>query len=76
MYLFIDCMLPESFMDIFTPNFCVHNYKIYFPDVNIRMTNMVSKTFIHQSPKLWQEIPLDVQNSTSLTIINNIINTL
>ena len=65
MYLFINCMLPESFMDIFTPNSCVHNYELYFPHVNIRMTNMVSKTFIHQSPTLEQYIPLDVQNSTS-----------
>ena len=37
MYLFINCMLPESLMNIFTPNSGVHNYNTrqkYFPHVN------------------------------------------
>ena len=40
MYLFINCMLPESLMKISTPNFYV----------------MVSKTFIYQGPNLWQDL--------------------
>ena len=66
-------MLPESLiMNIFTPNSGVHNYNTRqrsVPHVNAR-TNMVSKTFIHQGPKLWQELPFDIQNSKSLTIFN------
>ena len=76
MYLFINSMLPESLMNIFTPNSGVHNYNTrqkYFPHVNTRRTNMVSKTFIHQGPKLWQELPFDIQNSKSLIIFNKII---
>ena len=34
---------------------------------------MVFKTFIHQGPKLWQELPFDIQNSKSLIIFNKII---
>ena len=51
----------------------VHNYNTrqkYFPHVNTRRTNMASKTFIHQGPKLWQELPFDIQNSKSLIIFN------
>ena len=72
MYLLINCMLPESLMNIFTPSSGVHNYNTrqkYFSHVNTR-TNMVSKTFIHQGPKLWQELPFDIQNSKSLIIFN------
>ena len=58
MYLFINCMLPESFMNIFTP-----------PHVKTRRTNMVSKTLIHQGPKLWQELPFDIQNSKSCKLV-------
>ena len=31
---------------------------------------MVSKTFIHQGPKLWQELPFGIQSSKSLIIFN------
>ena len=67
-------MLPESLMNIFTPNSGLHNYntrRIYFPRVNARRKfNMVSKTFIRQGPTLWQELPFDIQNLKSLIIFN------
>ena len=77
-YSCINGMLPESHMNMFTPNSGVHNYNTrqnYFPHVNTRRTTMVSKTFIHQGPKLWQELPFDNQNSKSLIIFDKRINT-
>ncbi len=60
--------LPTPLMEIFTPNRDIHNHNTRYrndPHSTARTYN-ASKSFLHQGPKLWFELPVSLKNSRTI----------
>ena len=52
--------------DLFIPNTEIHEHNTRNkdnPHVLARKTNFISNTFLHQSPKIWHNIPVHIKNA-------------
>ena len=69
MYSYTHGKLPTPLLAIFSTNADVHNYNTrqrFDPHVVDRKSDKLSKTLIHQGPKLWLEIPPNIRTAKSL----------
>jgi len=58
--------LPTNFVDIFEYNYNIHNHNTrqrHEPHIAMRETAFAGNTFIHQGPKLWPQIPVEIRES-------------
>ena len=61
--------IPSPLIELFTRNIDIHNYNTrHSKDVHIqsRKSDQTSRSFLHQSPKLWLTIPEVIKNAKSL----------
>ena len=69
MYCFYTNKLPDPLLRLFIRNVEVHNINTR-NKMNPRITSgkysITSRTFIHQGPKLWAELPINVKYATSV----------
>jgi hypothetical protein len=69
MYSYTHGKLPTPLLAIFSTNADFHNYNTrqrYDPHFVDRKSYKLSKTFIHQGPKFWLEIPLNIRIAKSV----------
>lgn len=65
MYDCISLNLPSPLLNLFTPNTNIHNHVTRNrnnPHTTARRSQLVSKSFLHQSPKLWAQFPLYIKH--------------
>ena len=61
--------IPSPLIELFTRNTDIYNYNTrHSKDVHIqsRKSGLTSRSFLHQSPKLWLTIPEVIKNAKSL----------
>ena len=69
MYMNSKNEIPSPLIELFTRNTDIHNYNTrHSKDVHIqsRTSDQTSRSFPHQSPKLWLTIPEVIKNAKSL----------
>ena len=74
MFCYLHERLPTPLLTIFATNVEIHNYKTrrqFDPHVQMRHTSNIAKTFIHQSPKLWLELPIVIKSSNTTNSFSN-----
>jgi hypothetical protein len=74
MFCYIHEQLPTPLLTIFATNVEIHNYKTrrqFDPHVQMRHSSNIAKTFIHQSPKLWLELPIVIKSSNTAKSFSN-----
>ncbi len=62
-------IINKSTQNIFEDNFNIHSYNTRqrnFPHILHRKSQKVSRTFIHQGPKLWLRLPLYIKSAKSI----------
>ena len=68
-YCFYTNKLPDPLLQLFIRNVEVHNIDTR-NKMNPRITsgkyNITSRTFIHQGPKLWAELPINLKHAISV----------
>ena len=74
MYSYNIGSIPESMKSLFVRNSSIHSYNTRHsnePHVVARRTSSISKTFIHQAPKLWLDLPLQMRNINSINYFSS-----
>ena len=69
MYMNSKNEIPSPLIELFTHNTDIHNYNTRHSKVvhiQSRKSNQTSRSFLHQSPKLWLTIPEVIKNAKSL----------
>jgi len=73
MYSYTSDLLPPSLKTLFIMNTAVHSHNTrhrHYPHVTTRKTSAISRTFIHQAPKLWLELPSNLRQKPTLKAFN------
>jgi hypothetical protein len=68
MYSFTKGILPSSLQFLFIANTDVHNHNTRRrndPHVTASQNSAMSRTFIHQGPKVWLDLPQQIKNCAS-----------
>jgi hypothetical protein len=68
MYSFTKGILPSSLQFLFIANTDVHNHNTRHrndPHVTASQNSAMSRTFIHQGPKVWLDLPQQIKNCAS-----------
>ena len=74
MYSYNIGSIPESMKSLFVRNSSIHSYNTRHsnePHVVARRTSSISKTVIHQAPKLWLDLPLQMRNINSINYFSS-----
>ena len=61
--------LPSPLQIIFTPNTDIHNHNTGHrndPHISTRRTNQLSRSFIHNAPNIWYNIPLQIKETRTV----------
>ena len=61
--------LPSPLQAIFTPNTDIHNHNTRHrndPHISTRHTNQLLRSFIHNSPNIWYNIPLQIKETRTV----------
>ena len=66
MYNFTNDILPRSLSDLFTTNANVHAHNTRQCDDLYILYSFLSRTFVHQGPKLWMDLPTDLKQAVTL----------
>ena len=69
MYKFTNDILPWSISYLFINNANVHAHNTRQrddPHISSRITSFLSRTFVHQCPKLWMDLPTDIKQAVTL----------
>ena len=75
MYLNSIGKLPPPLLGLFRSNNTYHSYLTrnrMDPHYEIHAFE-ISRTFIHQGPKLWSQLPIDIRNSRNVSIFMKLI---
>ncbi len=73
MYDYTTSKLPPPLLELFTPNTQIHQHNTrnrFNPHITARETNFMAKTFLHQGPKVWSELPPHTKNARTLKSFN------
>ncbi len=74
MYMCTNDQAPSPIREIFRTNAEIHHYETRqrnAPHVISRSSNKISKTFIHECPKFWLQLPNSVKLANSLSSFKN-----
>ena len=64
MFSYVHQQLPTPLLTMFHSNYEIHHYNTrqqYDPHIQARHSDHIAKTFIHQGPKCWSEIPANIK---------------
>lgn len=73
MYSYVNGLLPQSLQTLFTTNASVHEHNTrHRSSAHIVATNnsSIARTFVHEGPKMWLSLPLNIRNSMSKNSFN------
>jgi hypothetical protein len=73
MYQFVCGTLPASLLGLFQNNRNIHSHitrQYYDPHVMSRKSNRISKTFLHQSPRIWATLPSEIKLKRTIKSFN------
>ncbi len=74
MYLHKNKTLPKPIQNLFKPNTDTHNYNTRHnqdPHIERRRTHQSTKSFLHQAPDTWYNLPQDIKDVRSLNSFKN-----